>query len=121
MMCTGQDPYKGMTSAMIILAKASPVQPAAPLRARCLWLAGGRAPSHCCSLVGTLPPSFSPSSPPLQVRALDHPDSVRLPRMENCPEPLQQLVWDCTRHNRRCRPAATQVAARLQELLDALA
>lgn len=53
------------------------------------------------------------------MRALDHPDAARLPRMETCPEPLQQLVWDCTRHSRRSRPDATQVSARLLELLDA--
>lgn len=62
-------------------------------------------------------------SPPLlppQVRAIQHPEEARLPRMPDCPEPLQQLAWDCTHQERRSRPSAAAVVARLESMLRLL-
>lgn len=39
----------------------------------------------------------------LQIRAADHPEENRLPRIYDICEELQELVWDCTKHNRRNR------------------
>lgn len=124
-MCTGRDPFQDMAAPMIILAKARQLGNSKrrgvdlnngtwvfvpSVAAACGDVAAlGQYANLTCKLLSCCCP--------MQVRASSQPAAARLPHMEGAPSELQQLVWDCTAHNRGERPTAGQVAKRLEGLL----
>jgi serine/threonine-protein kinase len=55
-----------------------------------------------------------------KVRSSDGSAGERLPPIEGIPAELQQLLWDCTAHDKRDRPSAAEVVRRLEDLLLSL-
>ena len=101
MMCSGRDPYEGQTPAMVIFAQAS-----VGMRGRHTPLRHGSSP--CCGLA---PAPCQPTGCPacrlltccVQVRSSEGGNGERLPPIDGIPAELQQLLWDCTAHDKRDR------------------
>lgn len=119
MMVSGLDPYADQTPAMAILSKVGGrlIQ-----EVGAGWGSEGHAAPcglrRCCWRAACL--MLCVPARRTQVRAAERGDDSRLPSIPDCPEALQQLVWDCTHHSRRSRPSAAEVVRRLEALLASL-
>lgn len=55
-----------------------------------------------------------------KVRSPEGSGGERIPPIDGIPAQLQQLLWDCTAHDKRDRPTAGEIVGRLEDLLLSL-
>ncbi|KAL4420274.1 hypothetical protein ABPG77_005614 [Micractinium sp. CCAP 211/92] len=63
---------------------------------------------------------YGSQSPAMVILAKVRPSDASLPALRDCPTAFQQLVWDCTAHERQYRPSAGEVVKQLEALLDGM-